>query len=60
MELEVYERYVIIWLALYHTQYQPETPILAMEIFGCLAMNVSVDMGCGIKIAVWSHLSIIT
>jgi hypothetical protein len=52
MELEVYERYVIIWLALYHTQYQPETPILAMEIFVCLAMNVSVDMGCDIKIAV--------
>jgi hypothetical protein len=25
MELEVYDRYVIIWLFLYHTQYQPWT-----------------------------------
>jgi hypothetical protein len=53
MELEVYDRYVIIWLFLYHTQYQPETPILAIEIFDCLAMDVSVDIGCDIKITVW-------
>jgi hypothetical protein len=52
MELEVYDRYVIIWLFLYHTQYQPETPILAIEIFDCLAMDVSVDIGCDIKITV--------
>jgi hypothetical protein len=48
MELEVYDRYVIIWLFLYHTQYQPETPILAIDIFDCLAMDVSVDIGCGV------------
>jgi hypothetical protein len=41
--LEVYDRYVIIWLFSYHTLYQPETSILVTELYFWLPLETHRD-----------------